>query len=1460
MENSMALELSFKWVCEYIKKDEPTVINAVDKLLGLTMICSPAFSGPAGAVLLPLLGVKDELVKLGKAVFETVVQKHDRHYIARQERMQAAYGLLCFTAFFEALDRQLPEELRRRIAITPADKLHILRKARKAVPEAEPLPLVAADVATSNSITSWTLAFPHPLEPLAEQELRHRSLWQHLAQGFRGFIEQLALWDDIDEKQKLQLTAPLEKLYEHAAVCFEAQYFELVRRYPDFAVWANLHEHKGAKELIGRLSEYVQRHTQLATAAARDIDIGFDQITELIRAIPATLEMARADDLVDGLRRHYNARLAEPIAEEKDDPAPGQTRLHFPRISEAFIPQAFRVLRHSSKTQRLEDENTWKELARRNDLGPFLVSYLSSPYSTESPLLILGHPGSGKSLLTTVLSARLLSEHYTPIRVPLREVDADAGIIGQIEERIRQVTSISVDSWAKLSGAFKNNPPVVILDGYDELLQASGRVFSGYLKDVQNFQRNEAEQGRPVRVIVTSRITLIDKAAIPNGSTIARLLEFDKRQRQRWIAIWNAANTRYFRASGVKPFALPKEGGDGATKVLALAEQPLLLLMLALYDSQENQLRKSKTLDRTFLYDSLLRRFVVREREKDPSFRSELSQADQKKEIESEMQRLGVAALGMYNRRKLHILASELNDDLRFFGTERTVTVAAGRPLTQAELLLGSFFFVHKSKAQLTTGAAEYHEESTAFEFLHNTFGEFLTADFILRQTFDEASALRALKDSDVLQPQYEQRLGSADGLSRAWFASLVYTPLYSRPVVLEMMREWVPHLLRRRQISRQVFLGILDSLLMAQMRRMLMKREMPSILRKEIAQEGFRPSFGDHPLLGHIAIYSVNLILLRAILDLEPFEFDEAAIGTHEDGARPWDRLTHIWRSWFSLENLNGVTAIMTAERAGQKIRVTSKEKFQVAEGRDRLDTHLNVAIAIGDNISTAVTSLLLFEPNRRNRVALSDIERRLEAERVDLRVKVAVRELQAIESRLPEGIQEFAAAARKAIELGVSAGSVGDIELVMSSVRRGIRWLAQSAVYEVGGVMGERLIEIFREIADPRIIVEAMRRNANVARLAIEAATEVADWVWLREFGMRLSEWVARESFERFERRDERTLAMLDALHLIAELDMFVGPYLDEVVENLFHPRFIEDLSHAHPATMVAWLRFVRKVGARARSHGREMVARMLRHEDPLRVVGENAAAALLWLSVASESDEYDLSAEGWDDVLTRIWRKSDLRHAAELTPELGFEWLHLAVKAGARRAIDEVGRELLDRMFAPSRYTPLISRESGDVVRWLRLVSEVEGGAVASRYFTDILHRFGLSEVVQRNPVAILAFPEIAAALREALRPDGSDEIFDRVSGHALKTMLIENPLGFAALLRLAHIWRSVRGAELMLLAVADAAEGRSAAALELLPSSAIRDLAWAHEITGMKPPAVVRAFLRMLTLADGAEDAF
>ena len=136
-------------------------------------------------------------------------------------------------------------------------------------------------------------------------------------------------------------------------------------------------------------------------------------------------------------------------------------------------------------------------------------------------MIILGQPGSGKSLLTKVLSAQLMSNAYTVIRIPLREVNAEDGIDILVEDQIKKITnrSLSTQGYGGFATQFKDRPLIIILDGYDELLQAKGNVFSGYLEKIRTFQQDQKSMGRAVRIIITSRITLIDKMCIRDSGT-----------------------------------------------------------------------------------------------------------------------------------------------------------------------------------------------------------------------------------------------------------------------------------------------------------------------------------------------------------------------------------------------------------------------------------------------------------------------------------------------------------------------------------------------------------------------------------------------------------------------------------------------------------------------------------------------------------------------------------------------------------------------------------------------------------------------------------------------------------------------------------------------------------------------------------------------------------------------------
>jgi hypothetical protein len=1425
----MAYDLTkFEQVCEFIKKNDPKLIGAVDNLLGMTLIFSPVVIGPvAAAAYLPALAVKNELVRIGKEVFDAFLNKKDADYIAKQQRMQAAYSLLVFTAFFEALDSEIPKELRDKIILLKSNKETVVKKAIEKVacsPSKSHDRCAISD--TQGSLISTSISFPHPTESLTQQAKRHAQLWTEMGKGFHEFLRSLAFWENLTEKESSAIGAAIGKVPEASAAYFEAQYFELSRRYDEFAVWANLQEHKKTKELIDQLSGYVKSYADLASAGNNSIDIGFRRLHETVLNIPKTLKISQAKEIVDSLKLHYDARISEPITGgEKIDSEDGKPRLSFPSVRDAFIPQSFRVLRQTAKSKSFEDEATWKDSPRRDNLGAFLLSYLSSPYSTDTPLVILGHPGSGKSLLTHVLSAQLMSAHYTAIRVPLREIDAGAGIVGQIEQRLRFITNRTIDPWARLSGAFKNSPPIVILDGYDELLQASGNVFSNYLKEVQNFQIAEAEQKRPVRVIVTSRVTLIDKAYIPQGSTILQLLQFDKVQQERWLSIWNKANVNYFHNAKIEKFALPNTKEPGAGKILALAEQPLLLLMLALYDSKDNKLRQSKSLDRTVLYDSLLRRFVTREKGKDGAFDAGTAQ-DKKNALDIEMQRLGVAAIGMYNRRSLHILSTDLDNDLKFFDLEREMKATAERALSQADLLLGSFFFVHKSKAQQQAGVLEHHEETSAFEFLHNTFGEFLTADFILRVALTEVEALKDMDASPRLHMQRDKLLNDADGFSRDWFASLIYTPLFTRPVVLEMVREWITHVLKQRKLSKQEFLSQLDSVILNQLKRILSKREMPTIMRKETVQENYRATFDEHPLLGHIAIYSLNLILLRVIVGDSHFIFDESQINKHEDGTRPWDRLVHIWRSWFSLDNLNGVTALIRADRVGTEIHIRAKDKFQVDESQNRLETCLSVAIALGDNISSGLTGLLLFDPAKENSLSLKDISERLDSEKIDLEFQIAMKLLFKCEHRIvDEGTEEFAKVARQTLKMALKEGKFVELEHIALSVRRGVLhiWHNDSRKFRANQNGFEFSLHAFPwDMAG-----EIAMRNPHAALVLFRTANEMPNGEWKHRFG--------REFVESFFHRhhpmemiDHHPENMIVWLELVREMggshlfDQFGGKYKHhEFFERLLDPRLLLDLSKRHPEVALTWLQLAREIGG----------------DQYIEHFGKKA--------LHSNSFEW-------------MFDPRNLLEMAEHNPETALAWLHLAREMGSERHLEHFYNELLnsglfERILGHHNLLELAEHNPEAALAWTRLAREMGGieyikhllgkKFLHSNSFERMFDPRYLLEQAEHNPASALALTHLMQEMQdmdgekifEYYDEESFARFFDSIS---LIRLMNRKPSVFAVLVSLARNTKSRRAIKAVISCLTTKPHQADGARLLIgqLPISALSDLKWLAETTG------------------------
>ncbi|MGW3352712.1 NACHT domain-containing protein [Nonomuraea rubra] len=758
-----------------------------------------------------LFDARAEAVRLGDAFLRGLRDKVKglSRYDSTQ-RLAAAHSVIVVTAFLDALGemdvlRELtPDEQRR---ITGADGF-----GRHLIEYATPMPTPA-------------LPFEELLDELAID-------YQGRARTLVHFLSGLRCWDIWDETARARLGTELPA---RAVRRYQELFRRLVADFPEVACWAGQVEHQATRAELGRLAH------------------GLAGIQEQLARIPSTRSPS---DRLAVLIRSNAAALKRPIVSAPRTPS----GMAIPSLDQGYIDPAYRVL--PARQHQITSEETWSRLPRRRDLDTFLTGHLTLPQATASPLLVLGQPGAGKSVLTRMLAARLPAAEFLPLRVELRGVPADGDVLAQIEHGIRAALDEQL-SWPEFVHAAEGALPVVMLDGFDELLQATGVNQTDYLERVARFQRDQAEKGRALAVVVTSRTAVADRARLPADSFVIRLEPFDDDQIRRWAGTWNRGNGAYLRERGLEPLPV-----DKVLAVRQLAEQPLLLLMLALYDADANALRNMpEDLHEAELYERLLHDFAVREIGRT---RPHLTDADLERAVEDELLRLSITAFAMFNRGMQWIAEPDLDADLRaLLPQEGHQPQGLRRALSRAESVIGGFFFVH------TTQALRDDERLKTYEFLHATFGEYLVARLVVRELADLAGELAYAGSS-------RRRFARPD--DAYLHALLSFACLAVRAPTVDFLRHGltcdVPA--DRRALLTSHLCELFSESLLA---------------RPGSSYEAYQPVRAE--LTARHAAYSANLLLLAVLSADEPIEGARLfRVREPEQANERWRRIARLWHS----------------------------------------------------------------------------------------------------------------------------------------------------------------------------------------------------------------------------------------------------------------------------------------------------------------------------------------------------------------------------------------------------------------------------------------------------------------------------------------------------------------------------------------------------------------------------------
>ncbi|GAA2829447.1 NACHT domain-containing protein [Kribbella solani] len=684
----------------------------------------------------------------------------------------------------------------------------------------------------------------------ANLERNLRPYYERLATRCLDFFTGLEAW-----KGPAPHDALSKAIVDRSARLYRSRMLELGESAP-FSLWVLLNEHAATRDLI---------HTQ--TSALGDLR------TLLTMALPGTrpgrnsyreqLELVAREVLDEPLLRTRNPAVASPT------------------VRDGFVEPSFHYAVANDHSQPT-DEDWWSNQPEHSSLVEYLASYLASPEGAGLPLLLLGHPGAGKSLLTEVLAAQLPADSFAVVRIPLRSVNPDDELTIQINKELQRTLQrpnadledlrqeCDCTSCADLTCTHRCRL-VVLLDGFDELVQATGVTQSAYLSKVEAFQKRAQNLGKPTAVIVTSRTVVADRAEIAPGTPMIKLREFDRPRIERWLDAWNAAH------QDIADFVpLDADEMTDSDEISELTCQPLLLLMLAVYLAElgTNQL-SGANLTQSELYQRIMDRFITRQI-------TEKSAPDQSAAHQAVLQRrqrrqLQYAAFGMFNRGRQHITDAELNADLNALDDTATGSPAL-QPLTSADRVLGEFMFVHNPRAD--------REQRSAYEFLHATFGEFLVAELIL----------------DLLVRLMRHH-------------ELEATDLNPQPTSLDdtLLRRLLSHQPISTRLPIRLFVTELANRLPAEQQQPL-RNTISELLRRELP----RPDTGDplyHPLpydpVRRRACYTANLTILRVALDPDPVPVKDL-VGP--DAADRWRPLVHLWRAgldntaWASVLEVLGV------------------------------------------------------------------------------------------------------------------------------------------------------------------------------------------------------------------------------------------------------------------------------------------------------------------------------------------------------------------------------------------------------------------------------------------------------------------------------------------------------------------------------------------------------------------------
>jgi energy-coupling factor transporter ATP-binding protein EcfA2 len=832
----MGQGLSYKDAAALLGKWDHPLIEALNRTVGGFLLGA----APLAPDVLRWFGAKNEFIKLSTELSDKLLDRRQRlSRFERTQRIEAAHTVIVFASFYDAFtDFELPQPIAS-VHLTRDEQIRIATRDPKE-PENALRQLLDTAVYPPSIFRSF--------EQNAKQIETHYTSW---ATTLRVFFRKLAVWDELQEREIIQIEHVLKiELPKSAMERYRSNYLQLAKDCPEFKAWSDI-------------------------VAQGAIHQEIDGVSLALHSLRSTLQSfieEVSERTSDSLTATNLSHLKEPILELDE----AYNDFRAPLLKDAYIEPRYRfgVIGQDSSVS----DSLASFIKGRDALHSFFTAYFTSSDSLSGPLAILGQPGAGKSTLAKMIAAQLPSDQYITVRIPLRSISAQLSVQEKVESAVLLQTGERI-AWPNFREAYPDRTAVVIFDGYDELIQATGSDNSNLINELIEFQQRELLLGRPTCVLVTSRVAFAARLAHRSAVNALALEPFTDLEIRQWVREWNRDNQPFFAARGINPLRT-----EDLLRMQNMAEQPLMLAMLSVYDLDDNALSSrlsalggQASIIEALLYDFCAREIIKENPQMDPTKLPERSLR--------ELDLLSVAAIGMLSRGSLWISAQDFQTDLFDLGfvpdmTRADLNRSLSDRVSESELAIGRFYFVYAASAIDIGG------EKSSYEFLHSVLGEYLVTHLIKR--------VLGLNEHRAVEPLPKV-------LSEAGIDTLIsWVPISMQSAVIPLLREAGGQL------------GVEET---SRAAATLMQRWRALSDVGAIIDSGYAPT--RQSITRRRAMLSVNLVLLT--LALTGSISSELLFPHIDDPVDPWRSEVLIWKSQLTPSEWQSVVDLLYLERTWQ-------------------------------------------------------------------------------------------------------------------------------------------------------------------------------------------------------------------------------------------------------------------------------------------------------------------------------------------------------------------------------------------------------------------------------------------------------------------------------------------------------------------------------------------------------------